>query len=64
VRGIVTGLSISYVKKARGRLTAECSTSVPVVTGATPFEVHATVYDASGDIVARATVSWLLSPRK
>jgi acyl-coenzyme A thioesterase PaaI-like protein len=63
VRGIVTGLSISYVKKARGTLTAECSTSVPTVTAETPFEVHATIRDASGDVVANATVNWLLAPR-
>lgn len=63
VRGIVTGLSIEYVKKARGTLTAECSTEVPVVTGEMPFEVRATVRDAAGDVVARATVHWLLSSR-
>jgi acyl-coenzyme A thioesterase PaaI-like protein len=63
VRGIVRGLSIEYMKKARGTLTAECRCSVPNVTGDTNFDIHAEIRDAAGDIVARATVTWLLSPR-
>ena len=62
VRGIVTALTVTYVKKARGTLTAECRCDVPVVTEDLPFEVHAVVRDASSDIVARATVTWRLSP--
>jgi uncharacterized protein (TIGR00369 family) len=62
-RGIVTGLSITYVKKARGRLTAECRCELPNIAGETRFDVNADIADASGDIVARATVTWLLSPR-
>ena len=63
VRGIVTGLSITYLKKARGTLTAECRCEVPPVDGELSYDVHATVRDEQGDIVARATVTWLLSPR-
>ncbi len=59
-RGIVTGLSIAYLKKARGRLTAECRCEVPQVNGETRVDVHADVRDAGGDVVARATVNWLL----
>ena len=59
-RGIVTGLSISYLKKARGTLTAECRCSVPTIDGETQYDVHADVLDASGDVVAKATVNWLL----
>lgn len=59
-RGIVTGLSISYLKKARGTLTAECRCDVPTVNGETKYDVHADVRDAAGDVVARATVNWLL----
>ena len=63
VRGIVTGLSITYVKKARGTLTAECSCDVPTVTAETQFDVHAVMRDAAGDVVARAIVNWRLAPR-
>ncbi len=61
VRGIVTGLRISYGKKARGRLVAESRVVVPTV-GADPvdFDVTATIRDAAGDEVATATVSWRL----
>ena len=62
-RGIVTGLSITYIKKARGTLTAECTCEVPTVTAETRFDVISEIRDPSGDMVARATVTWLLSPR-
>ena len=59
-RGIVTGLSISYLKKARGTLTAECRCSVPEVSGDTKYDVQSEVRDEAGDVVAKATVNWLL----
>ncbi len=61
IRGIVTGLSISYLKKARGTLTAECRCVMPDVNGDTNFDVHAEIRDPSGDVVAKATVHWRLS---
>jgi uncharacterized protein (TIGR00369 family) len=59
-RGIVTGLSITYLKKARGTLTAECRCSVPEIAGETTYDVQSEVRDEAGDVVARATVNWLL----
>jgi uncharacterized protein (TIGR00369 family) len=61
-RGIVTALSITYVKKARGTLVAESRCVVPAVSGPTPVEVHAEIRDAANDVVAHATVTWLLTP--
>jgi acyl-coenzyme A thioesterase PaaI-like protein len=63
VRGIVTGLSITYLKKARGTLIAECRCDVPAVETETSFDVHTDVRDESGDVVAQATVTWRLAPR-
>jgi acyl-coenzyme A thioesterase PaaI-like protein len=63
VRGIVVRLTIDYAKKARGPLTAECRCDVPRVEERTEFPVTADVRDEAGDLVAQATVLWLLSPR-
>ena len=63
VRGIVTGLSITYLKKARGPLTAECRCVVPDVTSDTEYQAEAVITDAAGDVVARATARWRLGPK-
>jgi acyl-coenzyme A thioesterase PaaI-like protein len=60
VRGIVTSLSIEYLRKARGVLTATADVDVPPVSGRTPLELTATVTDPAGNVVARAHVQWLL----
>ena len=59
-RGIVTGLRMEYLKKARGTLTAECTCTVPEFEGETRYDVNAVVTDDGGDVVARGTVTWLL----
>lgn len=62
-RGIVRGLSIEYMKKARGMLTAECRCSPPVsVTGETDYTVTATICNTAGETVATASVIWRLAP--
>lgn len=63
VRGIVTGLSAEYVKKARGRLTAECRCEVPVVENKSEHQVTAEIRDGGGEVVTLVTATWLLSPR-
>ena len=62
VRGIVTGLSIEYLKKARGTLTAESEVVIPTVTETGEHTVRARIRDQQGEVVAEATVRWRLSP--
>ena len=62
-RGIVKGLSIEYLKKARGTLTAECRCAPPTVDRETDYTLEATITDQGGDPVARAHVVWRLAPR-
>lgn len=62
VRGIVTALEIAYHKKARGRLVATSSCRVGPIVEPTDMPVDAVVQDAAGDVVARARVTWRLSP--
>ena len=61
-RGIVVSLSMTFVKKARGTVTSECTCNLPPVSADTRLDVHAEIRDAAGDTVATATVTWLLSP--
>jgi uncharacterized protein (TIGR00369 family) len=62
VQGIVTGFSISYLKKARGPLIAECRAERLDVTAEQEYEAAVTISDAQGDVVAHATACWRLRP--
>ena len=62
VQGIVTGFSITYQKKARGRLVAECRVDVAAVTVEREQQAQVAISDAAGDVVARATATWRLRP--
>lgn len=60
IRGIITGLSIEYFKKARGRLISVAETTQPEVKDDLEHEVTADIKDQSGDLVARCTAKWRL----
>ncbi|MFN8718904.1 MAG: hotdog fold domain-containing protein [Gemmatimonadaceae bacterium] len=63
VRGIVTGLSIEYRKKARGQLVCETHADAQsAVNESHTHDVRAIITDAAGDVVAECTVHWRLSP--
>jgi len=64
LRGIVVGLSIDYLKKARGALVAESVVDLPPITESREIQVQATIRDSEGSDVARATVRWLVGPNR
>ena len=62
IRGIVTRISMEYLKKARGPIRAVSTVVVPTVTTDAEVEVTADCLDREGAVVARATVRWRLGP--
>ncbi len=63
-RFIVAGLSIEYLKKARGRITATCESPVPETSARTEFQVPVKLQDSSGEVVATAILRTLVGPKK
>lgn len=63
-RFIVAGLSIEYVKKARGRITGECRCPVPSSNAEQTYDVPVMLRDARGEVVATATLKTLVGPKK
>ncbi len=63
MRGIVTRLSMDYLKKARGTLTAECQCDIPKRNEETEYILEGIIRDEVGDIVAVGTATWKVGPR-
>jgi uncharacterized protein (TIGR00369 family) len=63
-RFIVAGLSIDYLKKARGTITAKGESPVPTTSARTEYDVLVTMSDAAGEVVAKATLRTLVGPKK
>jgi len=59
-RSILTNLSMEYHKKARGTLTAECQFAVPEFPEKSTHVLEVPIRDAEGDVVAKATATWLV----
>ena len=61
-RAILVGISIDYLKKARGPLTSACD--FPPVTDAEPreIEIESAIRDAGGALVARGRARWRIGP--
>ena len=63
-RAILTGLSIDYLKKARGTLTAEAALDPPDAAERREHEFESVIRDETGDVVARARARWLVGPEE
>ncbi len=63
-RSILKGLSIEYLKKARGKLTAEANAPVLQSNEERDLRVTTEIKDEAGDVVATATAHWLVGPRR
>lgn len=60
MRGIPVEIKINFMKKARGKLTAECSTRLPDFTDSVEHTVIAIIKDQENDEVANVQVVWKL----
>lgn len=63
-RFIVSGLSIEYLKKARGTITAESRPPAELGSERREIDVVVEMRDAKGDLCARATLKTLIGPKK
>jgi len=63
VNGILIGLNVTYEKKARGELRAECRCTVPTGDVRQEVPIETEIKDQSGDVVTRATATWLVGPQ-
>ena len=62
-RFIVAGMSLDYVKKARGTITGECNTP-PIDSNAKhEYQVDVTLRDERGDVVVNGTLRTLVGPK-
>ena len=59
-RGIVRHLEMDYLKKARGTITATCTTQVPLTPGDHDFEARGELRNSEGELVATVCAHWAL----
>jgi len=64
IRGIVSHISVDFIKKARGRLRAVCQCNVPRVNKDTEFTVFSEIFDEDNELVSRVDVTWKLGLRR
>lgn len=63
-RFIVAGMTLDYVKKARGTITAECEFEMPRDSERREVLVPVVMRDRSGEVVTHATLRSLVGPKK
>ena len=62
-RGIPIALSIEYVKKARGNLTAECTCTPITSNREIEYELEVNIHDQENDKVAKVIAKWKIGPK-
>jgi acyl-coenzyme A thioesterase PaaI-like protein len=63
-RFIVAGMSIEYLKKARGNITGECECPLVESSERREFQVPVTMKNPAGEVVATATLRTLVGPKQ
>ena len=63
-RGILTGIQMRYLKKARGVLTASCECEIPGTNEQQELQISGVIKNEQGEVVATAIASWLIGPEK
>ena len=61
-RGILAGFSIDYLKKARGRLRAECRCDIPTSNEEREYLLTGAILNEGDEVVAEAQARWLTGP--
>ncbi len=64
MRGILVGIEMEYLKKARGLLTAECHCAIPTTSEQIEISIEGKIRDDSNEIVAIGRARWLIGPEK
>ena len=66
MRWIPKGMTVSYLKKAQGRLRGIATPEIPIVSAASGYDlpVNVDVLDAQGERVFNARILMWLSPRR
>ncbi len=63
-RFIVAGMSMDYIKKARGTITGICEAPIPDSNERQEYEVHVSMCDEAGQEVAHCVLRTLVGPKK
>ena len=63
-RFIVAGMSLDYIKKARGTITGECKTPPVQSSAKQEYDVRVTLRDEAGDVVVEGTLRTLVGPKQ
>jgi hypothetical protein len=66
MRWIPKGMTVSYLKKAKGRLRGVATPEIPLVSASSGYDlpVNVDVFDADGVKVFNARILMWLSPRE